>query len=171
MKFTTRPTYLSSMLELKPSSSNLQSSRERRNFADFGTARSVRFSRLSGAVGQIFAAARGGRKQDFRGRRPRRRNLRVRRTCTAKGLQTYRTKCKTEVGTYLPTAGLLFDTPHAPYLPMWTANPATTDPSPGKEPKPSQGREGSPTGAWSPVRVRRQGVGLAGSDQALIRQL
>ena len=67
MKFTTRPTYLSSLLELKPSSSNLQSSRERRIFADFGTARSefrgcrapsARFSRPLGVVkSKIFAAA------------------------------------------------------------------------------------------------------------------
>ena len=67
VKFTTRPTYLSSLLELKPSSSNLQSSRERRIFADFGTARSefrgcrapsARFSRPLGVVkSKIFAAA------------------------------------------------------------------------------------------------------------------
>ena len=69
--FTTRPTYLSSLLELKPSSSNLQSSRERRIFADFGTARSefrgcrapsARFSRPLGVV-----------KSKIFGHRPRRR--------------------------------------------------------------------------------------------------
>ena len=135
VKFTTRPTYLSSLLELKPSSSNLQSSRERRIFADFGTARSefrgcrapsARFSRPLGVVkSKIFAAAgREGEIFEFGG-------LVRQKACELTGLSV-----RPRSGpTYLPTAGLLFDTPHPPYLPMRTANPATIDPLAGKEPE------------------------------------